>query len=66
MKNLAITTEFRADENAASVYDGKYCVATLNFNDDDFEAHDEMTEQEANEYYLQMTQEKEAYETDNY
>ncbi len=43
----------------AYTYEGKYVIAELDLNSDVFEAHDEMTEAQADEYYTLMIKESE-------
>ena len=57
--------EYRPDTNTATFYIGAYVVATLEFDTDLFEQHEEQTEAESEYFYNQMVQEKINYEHQN-
>ncbi len=57
--------EYRPDTNKSSFYVGAYVVATLEFDTDLFEQHEEQTEAESEYFYNQMVQEKINYEYQN-
>lgn len=59
MQNSTITTEYNEDKNTSYLYEGDFCIATLDFDTDHFESHDEMTNEEADEYHELMTNERE-------
>ena len=58
------TIEFRADENKAYTYRGKFLIATLDFNKDEFEEFDEMEESEKDYHYNEMTAYRDYYESE--
>lgn len=54
--------EYNQYDNTATYYDNGYEVATLNFDTNEFEDHDEMTEQQKDDYYAEMVEVKECHE----
>ena len=58
--------EYREDENTTYLYIGNRLICTLDFNIDVFTDYRDLTVEDAGEYYLLMTKEKEEIEKDDY
>lgn len=58
--------EYDYYSDMAEYYKDGYVVATLNFSADNFEQHEDMTEDEADTYYNEMTAERNDIINDDY
>lgn len=55
-------SEYDSEENTATYYEDGFSVATLNFNTDEFEDLKEMTTEDEEFYYSEMSKSKNEYE----
>ncbi len=58
--------EYREDENTTYLYICNRLICTLDFNTDTFTDYRDLTVEDADEYYLLMTKEKEEIENYDY
>ena len=61
MATLTYHVEINSHERKADYYKNDSCVASLNLQSDEFEAHEELTEDEADECYHAMLKEVESF-----
>ena len=61
LESIQIKSEYRPDEMKAYTYEGKFCIASLDFSNDEFEKHDDMNDAAASYYYDLMVREYKDY-----
>lgn len=61
---MEITFKYNQEDNTSETSRNGETIAKLNFNTDKFEAIEEMTGEEADEYYFEMYRDRRAYMSD--